>query len=297
MIEGLWLLANMTDEAREPLLRTFSHHRRSKPLVQDKKALTPILHEMLKVLSASPQTDDCNSTVEASRSYPHGECSFGVEFNAQAQKYPGPRCVMITTDQEAVYALQQAGAAHVGVDVDAFRRVEVAGAQTLKGKWKQQGCGKPDTKEQTKATSWSVNRDDYGRLVSMEGGFAGSPQQLHELMHQPSTPSDTRCLYEKSTVVYLPGGWAGLCDLVDSNGDPPPIEMCRVADFDADDDVVTEAIDVNYFGITGPWHVPLFMGGNVLVRIGSQHKVFKIRDYDHWLCLLALFGLLWFSFC
>jgi len=42
--------------------------------------------------------------------------------------------------------------------------------------------------------------------------------------------------------------------------------------------------------------VPLFIGGNVYVRLGSKHKVFKIIDYDHWLCLLALFGVLWFSF-
>ena len=42
--------------------------------------------------------------------------------------------------------------------------------------------------------------------------------------------------------------------------------------------------------------VPLFFGGDVYVRIGSAHRVFKIKDYDHLICLLALFGVLWFSF-
>ena len=298
MIESLRMIRHLTPEALDWMLRAWDQHKRStmRAVGHGNELLLPMLHEMVVSLEAQPPETVADSTKDGKepRTYPHGELSFGEGYDDQASKYPGQRCLMIAFDQAAVFSLQQCGAERTNVSVHAFRLAEVTGASTKNG-YKQHGCGNPDTKEQTKATVWSVGPDGEGGLVSMAGGYPGSPQELSKQMHDSKTPQPMRELYLTSTIVYLPNGWNGLSELIDGNGDPPPLEICEPA-LHPGDEIVTEQVRQRDFGLTGPWHAPLFIGGSVYVRIASMHKVFKIKDYAHWLCLIALFGGMWFSF-
>ena len=60
-------------------------------------------------------------------------------------------------------------------------------------------------------------------------------------------------------------------------------------------DIPLHHAPIRYHGDTGPWSVPLFPGGLATLRIGSSHRTFYVRDYAHLICLIALFGALWWS--
>ena len=106
----------------------------------------------------------------------------------------------------------------------------------------------------------------------------------HTLAPPPRAPPPTseatseslRQLYLKSVGVSMTGGWRQLAGLIDGTEASEPPRKYEPKDITDADNIVTEEVELSTFGMTGPTAVPLFEGGEVLMRLGSPHKTFKI---------------------
>ena len=233
----------------------------------------------------------CRTPTE--RRYAHGELSFGEEWQAKASQHPGPRCIILSSDHAGVAAAQRAEAGDQ--DLETWCKAHVAQAALKDGSVKMQWSAvSPASAPPSRLISMGFGIDHDGRFGYAAGGFPGTPEELRDAMRSASP--EVQHVFEGSEVVYLPGGWQALAHAVDGPANTPsPIHMFRPREMPARGDIPLHHAPIRYYGDTGPRSVPLFPGGLATLRIGSSHRTFYVRDYAHLICLIALFGALWWS--
>ena len=116
-------------------------------------------------------------------------------------------------------------------------------------------------------------------------------------------------LYMRSTVLVLHQGWKGGAHVADERLTPKEaISTFVPADIVAANGYcILRRIPLIPFktyciGMGGSWDQPLLPappfsgpGSDALVRIGDRYRVYRIKDYDHLICLITIFGLMFFS--
>ena len=295
------LLAGTSPKARLQLTRTCTHNFRNKTPEEQMKQLQEFASKLPALVDLATETHKALTNGESSfgppetRVYPHGEPSFAEEFLARAEEFPGERTVLMTTDAGLVGAAQQweADRAHGG-DLDAYRLEAVAGVTVASG-YKQQGCSAPGQTDPTRVVQYGLEKRGDGQVGLVAGGCGGTPEEVRDLVAALPEGHPIKKLYESSDGLHLKEGWLGLADACDAVSlKDPQLYIYRACDAPTTGQIPTTQIKVRAFGTTGPWAAPLFEGNPVLLRLGSMHRVFKIYSWAHYLCLIAIFGALWF---